>query len=364
MDSWRRRTEGDPRTISFNASPSSNSTRRSTSTAPSNRFRSDRNTLRRGPSTDSRSTRSDGATTPKRIGRTVRSAASSSRTRAWVRSRARVVSTAPGGAALTNAAMTRPLSSRTSSTSARPLGPPPLRFAVPTLGAAIAMVIPSLSSVGVLRPVDDLLGGLADRAHQAAALVVAGLLVVVAGTHVLVVLAARPRAAVELAPALAFLLGAPAPPGFVRGVARSVLAPLAAHHLGQRRVVADGGEIQPVHGLREPQVGIDARHHDAGVHREELDPHERDAHERVDDEALVEQDVEHVGQAARPAAALGRRRGWCHHRHGPHPSRSSCCAASRSAHSIRDTSPASPSRSCRLGYFVILSNRMSAYFAA
>src|ERR671935_23506 len=63
-------------------------------------------------------------------------------------------------------------------------------------------------------------------------------------------------------------------------------------------------EVEPVHGLREAEVGVDARDHDPGVDRQQLDPDDRDANVGVDHQALVEDQVEHVGEPARARRAL------------------------------------------------------------
>ena len=61
-------------------------------------------------------------------------------------------------------------------------------------------------------------------------------------------------------------------------------------------------EVEAVGGLGEPQVGVDAGDHDPGVDRQDLDPHEGDPDEDVDDQALVEDERDDVGEAARTAA--------------------------------------------------------------
>src|ERR671924_234973 len=126
-----------------------------------------------------------------------------------------------------------------------------------------------------------------------------------------------------------------------------------------RGVLADRRQVETIHRLREAQIGVHTRHNDPRVDRDEFDADQRHPDERVDDEPLVQQDVEDIGETARSAAPAHVRCGWCGHGHARHlPDPSSLW---RSAHSMREISPASRSRSCRLGYFVILSNRTSAY---
>src|SRR5207302_2907194 len=63
-------------------------------------------------------------------------------------------------------------------------------------------------------------------------------------------------------------------------------------------------QVEPVDGLGEAQVGVDARDDDAGVDRDELDADDRDPDVGVDDEALVEDQVDDVRKAARARGAL------------------------------------------------------------
>lgn len=58
-------------------------------------------------------------------------------------------------------------------------------------------------------------------------------------------------------------------------------------------------DVEPVHRLCKPQIGVDARHHDPGVDRQQLDADERHAHIGVDDKALVQNRVDDVCQACR-----------------------------------------------------------------
>src|SRR5438552_1499996 len=55
------------------------------------------------------------------------------------------------------------------------------------------------------------------------------------------------------------------------------------------------------------QVRIDGRHHDAGFNGDEVDTYEGDSDPRVDDDALVEDAVEHVDQTAAACCAF-----YCH----------------------------------------------------
>jgi hypothetical protein len=59
------------------------------------------------------------------------------------------------------------------------------------------------------------------------------------------------------------------------------------------------GQIEPVHRFGEPQVGVHARDHDPGVDGEQLDPDQSDPDVDVDHEPLVQDEVDHLGQAAR-----------------------------------------------------------------
>ena len=57
-------------------------------------------------------------------------------------------------------------------------------------------------------------------------------------------------------------------------------------------------DVEPVDGLGEPQVGVDAGDHDARVDGQDLDPDQRDPDEGVDDDALVQDDLDDVGEPA------------------------------------------------------------------
>ena len=79
-------------------------------------------------------------------------------------------------------------------------------------------------------------------------------------------------------------------------------------------------QVETVGGLGEAQVGVDAGHDDAGVDRDDLDAHERDLGEDVDDQALVEDQVEDFGQPALGGATnAARRRAHGHGRESRNP---------------------------------------------
>ena len=61
-------------------------------------------------------------------------------------------------------------------------------------------------------------------------------------------------------------------------------------------------EVQPVGRFGEPQERVDAGHHDPGIDGQDLDPHQGHPDEDVDDQALVEDELHDVGEAARPTA--------------------------------------------------------------
>src|SRR5437588_605868 len=63
-------------------------------------------------------------------------------------------------------------------------------------------------------------------------------------------------------------------------------------------------QVEPVDGLGEAQVGVDARDDDAGVDGDQLDADDRDPDVGVDDEALVQDQVDDVGEPARARGAL------------------------------------------------------------
>ena len=57
-------------------------------------------------------------------------------------------------------------------------------------------------------------------------------------------------------------------------------------------------QVEAVGGLGEPQVGVDTRHDDPGVDGDQLDADQRHLDEDVDDQALVEDQVEDLGEPA------------------------------------------------------------------
>src|SRR6185503_7239351 len=71
--------------------------------------------------------------------------------------------------------------------------------------------------------------------------------------------------------------------------------------LGEALRVVARLEVEPPDGLRETEVGVDARDHDACIDREDLDADERDADVGIDDQPLVEDDVDDLGQPPTPA---------------------------------------------------------------
>ena len=61
-------------------------------------------------------------------------------------------------------------------------------------------------------------------------------------------------------------------------------------------------QVKAVGHLGEPQEGVHAGDNDPGVDGQDLDPDQRYADEHVDDEALVEDEFDDVGETARTAA--------------------------------------------------------------
>src|SRR5262245_32045842 len=57
------------------------------------------------------------------------------------------------------------------------------------------------------------------------------------------------------------------------------------------------GDVKPVDGLGEPQVGIDACDDDAGVDSQNLDANQRNSHVRVDDQPFVKDRVDDIGES-------------------------------------------------------------------
>jgi hypothetical protein len=57
-------------------------------------------------------------------------------------------------------------------------------------------------------------------------------------------------------------------------------------------------QIKPVHGLSETQVGVNTRNDNAGIYRQQLDAQKGDANVDIDYQALVQDGVEDVSEAA------------------------------------------------------------------
>src|SRR5215510_10846025 len=73
------------------------------------------------------------------------------------------------------------------------------------------------------------------------------------------------------------------------------------------------GDVKPVDGLGEPQVGIDACDDDAGVDSQNLDANQRNSHVRVDDQPFVKDRVDDIGESRGRwvcALCLQARRHW------------------------------------------------------
>jgi hypothetical protein len=83
-------------------------------------------------------------------------------------------------------------------------------------------------------------------------------------------------------------------------------------------LLTDLGQIKPVHRLGEAEVRIDAGDHDPCVDCQEFNPDQRYPHVDVDHDPLVEDHVEHFGQATGAGMALQLthrlwlHRGYCH----------------------------------------------------
>jgi hypothetical protein len=84
------------------------------------------------------------------------------------------------------------------------------------------------------------------------------------------------------------------PPGFGLRAARGDLS----QQIG-KALRTSLGQVEPVHRFGEPQVGVHARDHDAGVDGEQLDSDQSDPDIDVDHEPLVEDEVDDLRQAAR-----------------------------------------------------------------
>src|SRR3954470_15642738 len=80
-------------------------------------------------------------------------------------------------------------------------------------------------------------------------------------------------------------------------------------------LAALGVQVESVGGLGEAQVGVDAGHDDAGVDGHDLDADEGDLGEHVDHQALVEDEVEDLGQVSPLAALHSTRTRPSTHRH-------------------------------------------------
>jgi hypothetical protein len=58
------------------------------------------------------------------------------------------------------------------------------------------------------------------------------------------------------------------------------------------------GQVKPVHSFGETQVGVDTGNHDACIHGEQLDAHKGHANLDIDDQALVQDRVDDISEAA------------------------------------------------------------------
>jgi hypothetical protein len=65
------------------------------------------------------------------------------------------------------------------------------------------------------------------------------------------------------------------------------------------------GDIEPVARFGEPKVGVHTGDHDPDIHREDLNPHQCDTGVQVDDQPFLEDQIDHIGQAAGAAAGTG-----------------------------------------------------------
>src|SRR5690606_14527059 len=86
-------------------------------------------------------------------------------------------------------------------------------------------------------------------------------------------------------------------------VLRTALGDLL-HHPGQAGDLVVRLQIEPVDRLGEAQVGVHAGDDDAGVDGQQLDPDHGDPDVGVDHEALVQDDLENVGQTARSGSPV------------------------------------------------------------
>ena len=104
---------------------------------------------------------------------------------------------------------------------------------------------------------------------------------------------ARRRRHRLLPPLIAFLTPLTAPLVFL-DAPPSVHSPIISGEVLAALLV----EVEPVGRLREAEVGVDAGDHDASVDRQQLDADQRDPDVGVDDDALVQDDLDDVGETA------------------------------------------------------------------
>src|SRR6478752_3303561 len=64
------------------------------------------------------------------------------------------------------------------------------------------------------------------------------------------------------------------------------------------------GQVESIHLLGKAEVRVNARDHDAGVDRDQLDPDHRDAYVRIDHETLVEDQIDDIREPARARSPL------------------------------------------------------------
>src|SRR6478672_3737693 len=99
------------------------------------------------------------------------------------------------------------------------------------------------------------------------------------------------------------------------------------------------GQVESIHLLREAEVRIDTRDHDARVDRDQLDPDHRDAYVRIYHETLVEDQIDDIRQPARarsPLQVVARRPlgRYCH--------RSACSSCCRSGNALAAAAALAP----------------------
>ena len=63
-------------------------------------------------------------------------------------------------------------------------------------------------------------------------------------------------------------------------------------------------EVEPIDRLGKAEIGVDTGDHDPGIDRDQLDPDHGDPHVGVDHEALVQDQIDDVGEAARAWRSL------------------------------------------------------------